>query len=69
MDRHSFARRVIEESDDAELLEFLHFLEQTERSDNEYLALDATYMVRLVNETLDGRRGGQSHMGDSTDPG
>ena len=56
MDDQRFARRVIEESDDDELLEFLHYLEQTERSDDEYLATDAALMIRLVNESLDRRR-------------
>ena len=56
MDRHSFARRVIEESDDDDLLAYLHFLEQTERCDDEYLAKDAMYMIRLTNNELDRRR-------------
>jgi hypothetical protein len=59
MEGHPFARRVIEGSDDDDLLELLHFLEQVERGGDGYSAADAAYMIRLVNESLDRRRRGE----------
>jgi hypothetical protein len=57
MDKNLFAVRVVKGLESDDLLQFLHFLEQIEGTDDDSAA-EAGFMILLANRELDNRRHG-----------